>query len=114
MLIPIALHRVGGFAGLHAAVPDYMFQLFGSAATQRVRLVHHPGHGPGQPGLHHRRGHGHADGRLGQERDDRAGRHDRRHVLQARHHDLLGPDRPAGHRPLFGPGSTTPTSSGAT
>jgi len=33
MLIPIALHRVGGFAGLHAAVPDYMFRLFGSAAT---------------------------------------------------------------------------------
>ncbi len=33
MLIPIALHRVGGFAGLHAAVPDYMFKLFGSAAT---------------------------------------------------------------------------------
>jgi len=33
MLIPIALQRVGGFAGLHAAVPDYMFRLFGSAAT---------------------------------------------------------------------------------
>jgi SSS family solute:Na+ symporter len=33
MLIPIALHRVGGFAGLHAAVPDFMFRLFGSAAT---------------------------------------------------------------------------------
>ena len=33
MLIPIALHRVGGFAGLHAAVPDFMFNLFGSAAT---------------------------------------------------------------------------------
>jgi SSS family solute:Na+ symporter len=33
MLIPIALHRVGGLAGLHAAVPDFMFRLFGSAAT---------------------------------------------------------------------------------
>lgn len=33
MLIPIGLHRVGGFAGLHAAVPDFMFRLFGSAAT---------------------------------------------------------------------------------
>jgi SSS family solute:Na+ symporter len=33
MLIPIALHRVGGFAGLHAAVPDFMFRIFGSAAT---------------------------------------------------------------------------------
>ncbi len=33
MLIPIALARVGGFAGLHAAVPDFMFRLFGSAAT---------------------------------------------------------------------------------
>jgi SSS family solute:Na+ symporter len=33
LLIPIALHRVGGFAGLHAAVPDFMFRLFGSAAT---------------------------------------------------------------------------------
>ncbi len=33
LLIPIGLQRVGGFAGLHAAVPDYMFRLFGSAAT---------------------------------------------------------------------------------
>ncbi len=33
MLIPIALQRIGGFAGLHAAVPDYMFRLFGSSAT---------------------------------------------------------------------------------
>jgi SSS family solute:Na+ symporter len=33
MLIPIALHRIGGFAGLHASVPDFMFRLFGSAAT---------------------------------------------------------------------------------
>ena len=33
MLIPIGLQRVGGFAGLHAAIPDYMFRLFGSAVT---------------------------------------------------------------------------------
>ncbi len=33
MLIPIALARVGGFSGLHASVPDFMFRLFGSAAT---------------------------------------------------------------------------------
>jgi SSS family solute:Na+ symporter len=33
LLIPIGLHRVGGFAGLHATVPDFMFRLFGSAAT---------------------------------------------------------------------------------
>jgi SSS family solute:Na+ symporter len=33
MLIPIALSRIGGFAGLHAAVPDFMFRLFGSATT---------------------------------------------------------------------------------
>ncbi|MEN6560369.1 MAG: sodium:solute symporter family protein [Acidobacteriota bacterium] len=33
ILIPIGLQRVGGFAGLHAAVPDYMFRLFGSSAT---------------------------------------------------------------------------------
>jgi len=33
MLIPIGLQRVGGFAGLHASVPDYMFRLFGSSAT---------------------------------------------------------------------------------
>lgn len=33
MLIPVALARVGGFAGLHASVPDFMFRLFGSAAT---------------------------------------------------------------------------------
>lgn len=33
LLIPIGLARVGGFKGLHAAVPDFMFHLFGSAAT---------------------------------------------------------------------------------
>jgi SSS family solute:Na+ symporter len=33
LLIPIGLHRIGGFAGLHATVPDFMFRLFGSAAT---------------------------------------------------------------------------------
>jgi len=33
LLIPIGLARVGGFAGLHASVPDFMFRLFGSAAT---------------------------------------------------------------------------------
>ena len=31
ILIPAGLHRVGGFSGLHASVPDYLFQLFGSA-----------------------------------------------------------------------------------
>ncbi len=30
VLIPIGLSKVGGFAGLHASVPDYMFELFGS------------------------------------------------------------------------------------
>jgi SSS family solute:Na+ symporter len=29
-LIPIGLSRIGGFGGLHASVPDYMFELFGS------------------------------------------------------------------------------------
>jgi SSS family solute:Na+ symporter len=33
LLIPAGLRQVGGFSGLHAAVPDYMFELFGSAAT---------------------------------------------------------------------------------
>jgi len=33
LLIPIALSKIGGFSGLHAAVPDYMFLLFGSAST---------------------------------------------------------------------------------
>jgi SSS family solute:Na+ symporter len=33
MLIPIGLARVGGFAGLHAKVPDFMFNLFGSVTT---------------------------------------------------------------------------------
>jgi SSS family solute:Na+ symporter len=33
LLIPIGLAKVGGFAGLHAAVPDFMFRIFGSAAT---------------------------------------------------------------------------------
>jgi solute:Na+ symporter, SSS family len=32
LLIPIGLSRVGGFAGLHASVPEFMFQLFGSAS----------------------------------------------------------------------------------
>lgn len=30
ILIPIGLHKIGGFVGLHASVPDYMFELFGS------------------------------------------------------------------------------------
>jgi SSS family solute:Na+ symporter len=33
MLIPLGLSRIGGFAGLHARVPDYMFSLFGSVTT---------------------------------------------------------------------------------
>jgi len=33
MLIPLGLAKMGGFAGLHAHVPDYMFKLFGSATT---------------------------------------------------------------------------------
>ena len=32
LLIPVGLARIGGFAGLHAAVPDHMFNLFGSTA----------------------------------------------------------------------------------
>ncbi len=32
LLVPLALGKLGGFAGLHAAVPDHMFRLFGSAA----------------------------------------------------------------------------------
>jgi SSS family solute:Na+ symporter len=31
ILIPAGLHKVGGFSGLHASVPDYMFELFGSS-----------------------------------------------------------------------------------
>ncbi len=30
LLIPLGLAKIGGFAGLHASVPDYMFHLFGS------------------------------------------------------------------------------------
>jgi SSS family solute:Na+ symporter len=30
ILIPIGLSRIGGFSGLHASVPDWMFELFGS------------------------------------------------------------------------------------
>jgi SSS family solute:Na+ symporter len=30
ILIPVGLIRIGGFAGLHATVPDFMFELFGS------------------------------------------------------------------------------------
>jgi len=33
MLLPIGLSRLGGFTGLHARVPDYMFEIFGTAAT---------------------------------------------------------------------------------
>jgi len=32
MLVPVGLARLGGFGGLHAAVPPHMFQLFGSAS----------------------------------------------------------------------------------
>ncbi len=30
ILIPLGLSKIGGFTGLHATVPDYMFELFGS------------------------------------------------------------------------------------
>jgi SSS family solute:Na+ symporter len=33
MLIPLGLAQIGGFAGLHARVPDFMFNLFGSVTT---------------------------------------------------------------------------------
>ena len=33
MLIPLGLSRIGGFTGLHARVPDFMFNLFGSVTT---------------------------------------------------------------------------------
>jgi SSS family solute:Na+ symporter len=33
LLIPLGLNQVGGFAGLHARVPDFMFNLFGSVTT---------------------------------------------------------------------------------
>lgn len=33
MLIPLGLSKIGGFAGLHAQIPDYMFKLFGSVTT---------------------------------------------------------------------------------
>lgn len=32
ILIPVGLVKIGGFSGLHATVPAYMFELFGSAA----------------------------------------------------------------------------------
>jgi SSS family solute:Na+ symporter len=32
LLVPVGLSRLGGFAGLHAAVPAHMFDLFGSAS----------------------------------------------------------------------------------
>lgn len=31
ILIPVGLAKIGGFSGLHENVPDYMFELFGSA-----------------------------------------------------------------------------------
>jgi len=31
ILIPVGLSKIGGFEGLHASVPDFMFELFGSA-----------------------------------------------------------------------------------
>lgn len=33
MLLPIGLKHLGGFSGLHDKVPNYMFEIFGSAAT---------------------------------------------------------------------------------
>ncbi|MGD2294364.1 MAG: sodium:solute symporter family protein [Candidatus Aminicenantes bacterium] len=32
ILIPIGLAKIGGFSGLHASVPDWMFELFGSVS----------------------------------------------------------------------------------
>lgn len=32
ILIPVGLNKIGGFSGLHASVPDYMFELFGSVS----------------------------------------------------------------------------------
>jgi solute:Na+ symporter, SSS family len=32
-MIPLGMMRLGGFTGLHASVPDYMFNLFGSASV---------------------------------------------------------------------------------
>jgi len=32
LLVPVGLSKLGGFAGLHAAVPAHMFELFGSAS----------------------------------------------------------------------------------
>jgi solute:Na+ symporter, SSS family len=32
-MIPLGMMKLGGFAGLHARVPDYMFSLFGSASV---------------------------------------------------------------------------------
>lgn len=32
ILIPVGLSKIGGFSGLHASVPDYMFELFGSVS----------------------------------------------------------------------------------
>ena len=37
-LIPLGLSAVGGFAGLHAKVPEEMFQLFGSSAASEYPL----------------------------------------------------------------------------
>jgi len=34
MLIPLGLIKTGGFSGLHASVPDYMFNLFGSVTSE--------------------------------------------------------------------------------
>ncbi len=33
ILIPLGLSKIGGFFGLHATVPDYMFELFGSVTV---------------------------------------------------------------------------------
>jgi solute:Na+ symporter, SSS family len=32
-MIPLGMAKLGGFAGLHARVPDYMFELFGSSSV---------------------------------------------------------------------------------
>jgi len=32
-MIPLGMIKLGGFAGLHARVPDYMFEIFGSASV---------------------------------------------------------------------------------
>ena len=100
ILVPVGLAKLGGFAGLHAAIPAHMFDLFGSAtlsdyawytilAMVLANLVSIVAVVSGMQ----------TAGSATNEFDARVG-HDWRHVHEAHPDALLGARRPHRHRSL--------------